>query len=154
MKMDFLIQCFLADNCSGTCQYNSLMLSTDHIDGTKLMLFLCDIRSDFFSSSHWRSALKKHKWLNFHRASNWMPLNYGSKPLCIYYWQSTSVCEASVFLWASPFLSWRILENNNIHHISSLTFSGLRSLVLLWVSACCYFGDLSFKCKSYILTNA
>lgn len=27
----------------------------------------------------------------------------------------------------------RILENNNIHQISSMTFSGLNSLVLLWV---------------------
>lgn len=28
---------------------------------------------------------------------------------------------------------YRILENNNIHQISSMTFSGLNSLVLLWV---------------------
>ena len=28
----------------------------------------------------------------------------------------------------------RILENNNIHQISSMTFSGLNSLVLLWVA--------------------
>lgn len=127
--MDFLIQCFLADNCSGTCQYNSLMLSTDHIDSTKLMLFLCDIRSDFFSSSHWRSALKKHKWLNFHHTSNWMPLNYGSKPLCIYYWQSTSVCEASVFLMSFSFF---VLKDSGEQQYSShLLFD------LLWFALPC-----------------
>lgn len=31
---------------------------------------------------------------------------------------------------------FRILENNNIHHISSMTFSGLNSLLLLWVVFC------------------
>lgn len=34
-----------------------------------------------------------------------------------------------------PVCLFRILENNNIHQISTMTFSGLNSLVLLWVSA-------------------
>lgn len=125
----FLFSAFLQITAVARVNTTSLMLSTDHIDGTKLMLFLCDIRSDFFSSSYWRSALKKHKWLNFHRASNWMPLNYGSKPLCIYYWQSTSVCEASVFLMSFSFF---VLKDSGEQQYSShLLFD------LLWFALPC-----------------
>lgn len=48
----------------------------------------------------------------------------------------------------------RILENNNIHQISSLTFSGLNSLVLLWVPlhSARYAVILHFK-RPYLLVD-
>lgn len=54
------------------------------------------------------------------------------------------LCKTVFYFWCICFYS-RILENNSIHQISSTTFSGLNSLVLLWVIISTF-----FCCKGFL----
>lgn len=101
--------------------------------------------------------LHKLEWLWVH--TTFMLLVFSSvlfKKMCI---KLSSVDELFWFKAQKTRLKWcsfcccRILENNNVHQISAKTFSGLNSLVLLWVSAFIFMFLLFYNLLSLFKTE-